>query len=107
MTWHDVCALDDIPADRGWPVVVEGEPIAVFRQGDKLYALANVCLHIGSPVDDGVIMAGCVICPWHGWRYDLESGQHQTLVGPRPGLATYPVREKEGRVLVSTSPARS
>lgn len=100
MAWHDVCALSDIPDDRGWPVTIDGLPVAVFYQAGKLFAVANECLHLGSPIDDGMIVRGCVICPWHGWRYDLASGDHLTLVGPRPGLTTYKVREQGGRVLV-------
>lgn len=100
MAWHDVCALGDIPAGRGWPVRVDGAPVAVFYLAGKLFALANECIHLGSPLDDGIIIRGCLICPWHGWRYDLTTGDHLTAGGPRPGLATYPVREERGRVLI-------
>ncbi|MDQ6784055.1 MAG: Rieske (2Fe-2S) protein [Actinomycetota bacterium] len=102
MIWHDVCGVSDIPPDRGWPVTVEGQPVAVYRVRRKLFALSNVCLHIGSPIDDGHVAHGCVTCPWHGWRYELASGDLLTTVGHRPGLTTYPVREAGGRVLVGT-----
>jgi nitrite reductase (NADH) small subunit len=102
MRWHDVCAASDLPAERGWPVVVEGKPVAVFRVEGGLHALSNRCLHIGSPIDDGTVVAGCVICPWHGWRYELATGAHVTLFGTRAGLRRYPVREREGRIEVGT-----
>jgi nitrite reductase/ring-hydroxylating ferredoxin subunit len=101
MRWHDVCAATDIPADRGWPVSVEGRPVALFRVGGELHALANRCLHIGFPIDDGVVTDVCVTCPWHGWRYDLRTGAHLTFFGSRPGLETYPVRERDGRIEVA------
>ena len=76
--------------------------MAIFRTRRGLFAVANVCLHVGSPLDDGFVAHGCVTCPWHGWRYDLASGDHLTILGRRPGLATFPVREADGRVLVAT-----
>ncbi|MDQ6839205.1 MAG: Rieske 2Fe-2S domain-containing protein [Actinomycetota bacterium] len=102
MIWHDVCARRDIPPERGWPVSVDGQPVAVFCVGATLHALSNVCLHVGSPIDDGFVAHGCVTCPWHGWRYELVSGHLLTTFGHRPGLRTYPVREVDGRVLIGT-----
>lgn len=105
MIWHDVCAVTDIPPGRGWPVTVDGQPVAVFRSGRKLFAVSNVCLHVGSPLDDGFVAHGCVTCPWHGWRYELASGAHLTIFGRRPGLATFAVREVDGRVQIGTEHA--
>lgn len=101
MVWHDVGAVSDIPAERGWPVTVEGQPVVVFRCGERLFALANRCLHIGSPLDEGFVEDGCVTCPWHGWRYRLATGDHLTIFGDRSGLATYRVRTVGDRVLVA------
>lgn len=100
MTWRVVCRRDQIPADRGWPVSVGTESIAVFEVGDGLVAVENVCRHVGNPIDDGFVESGCVICPWHGWRYDLRTGEHLTLFGRRQGIRTYPVREDGDDVLV-------
>ena len=74
--------------------------IAVFDLGSRLAAVDNECLHVGNPLDDGFVSGGCVTCPWHGWRYDLITGEHVTTFGRRPGLRTYPVREEDGQVLV-------
>jgi nitrite reductase/ring-hydroxylating ferredoxin subunit len=66
--------------------------IAVFDLGGELRAVDNVCLHVGNPLDDGFVSGGCLTCPWHGWRYDLRTGELLTLFGRRKGLRTYPVR---------------
>lgn len=100
MSWEVVCAVGDVPADRGWPVRARGRFIAVFRVGDALAAVDNVCCHIGNPLDDGLVKHGCVTCPWHGWRYDLRTGEHLTAFGRRRGLRTYPVRVAGDKVLV-------
>jgi len=102
MQWYDACAECDIPVDRGWPVVVAGIPLAVFRDGPALRAVDNVCRHLGFPIDDGCVQNGYLTCPWHGWCYDLATGH---LRGGAPakqdGLRTYRTRVRSGRVEIA------
>jgi nitrite reductase (NADH) small subunit len=100
VSWQIVCRRDDVPADRGWPVRVGAASIAIFRAGGRLVAVDNVCRHVGNPIDDGFVQDDCVTCPWHGWRYDLQTGDHLTMFGRRHGLRTYPVRVEGDDVLV-------
>jgi nitrite reductase/ring-hydroxylating ferredoxin subunit/DMSO/TMAO reductase YedYZ heme-binding membrane subunit len=75
-----------------------GERIAVFRDGDQIGALTNVCAHQNGPIGEGRIINGCVTCPWHGYEYRLEDG-----CAPPPfteKLATYRVRMRDGIVEV-------
>lgn len=103
MTWLAVCRRDDIPPDRGWPVRAGELNIAIFDVEGDLCAIDNVCLHVGNPLDDGFVSGGVVTCPWHGWRYDLRTGEHLTYFGRRHGVRTYPVRVEGGVVLVDVS----
>jgi nitrite reductase/ring-hydroxylating ferredoxin subunit len=73
---------------------------SVAGLGGAVVALDNACRHNGSPIDDGFVTDGCLTCPWHGWRYDLASGEHLTLVGRHPGLRTYPTRTEGGEIWV-------
>jgi nitrite reductase/ring-hydroxylating ferredoxin subunit len=100
VSWVTVCRRQDIPAGRGWPVRVRDHYLALFDVEGTVRAVQNVCLHVGNPLDDGTVADGCVTCPWHGWRYDLRSGEHLTVFGRRPGLRTYPVRVEGDDVLV-------
>jgi nitrite reductase/ring-hydroxylating ferredoxin subunit len=72
-------------------VRVKGRPIAIFADGDTLYAVDNTCRHNLAPLDEGFVEDGCVVCPWHGWTYDLATGRQVLLFGHGPGLRTYPV----------------
>ncbi|HWG75085.1 MAG TPA: Rieske (2Fe-2S) protein [Acidimicrobiales bacterium] len=103
MAWHTVAKRADLPEGRGWPVRVEGRPIAVFAVGGGVYAVENLCGHIGSPIDDGAVTDGCVTCPWHGWTYDLATGEQLITVGRRAGLRTYPALIEGDHVLVELS----
>lgn len=48
--------------------------ICVANIGGTYSAVDNVCIHRGGPLGQGVIMDGKLICPWHGWRYDVTTG---------------------------------
>lgn len=67
--------IDDIPVGEGRAYVVDGRQIAVFRLRDgSLRALDAVCPHRGGPLADGLTDSRVVVCPLHGFTYDLETG---------------------------------
>ena len=92
LVWVTVCRRSDIPDGRGWPVRVGELYIAVFVVGGAIRAVENHCRHLANPIDDGHVRRGCVTCPWHGWKYDLTTGEHLTAFGRKPGLRTFPAR---------------
>jgi nitrite reductase/ring-hydroxylating ferredoxin subunit/DMSO/TMAO reductase YedYZ heme-binding membrane subunit len=102
-TWIDACAIDDIDEGCGKVVSVGGrERIAIFRQGDQLSAISNICAHQGGPLGEGRIINGCVTCPWHGYQYRPGDG-----CAPPPfteKLPTYAIRIENGRVFVNPEP---
>ena len=71
-------------------VVVDGRHVAVFRLGDELFALDNLCLHRGGPICEGEIKEGVVTCPWHGWSYRIQTGM--MVQDPRVGLSKHEVK---------------
>jgi nitrite reductase/ring-hydroxylating ferredoxin subunit len=80
-------------------VDVNGKSIGVFRVGDQFYALRNRCPHQFGPLCVGTLAPRAVsdgpgdmrmdagppliACPWHGWEYDLATGQ--SFMGPGRG----------------------
>jgi nitrite reductase/ring-hydroxylating ferredoxin subunit/DMSO/TMAO reductase YedYZ heme-binding membrane subunit len=99
--WLLVGRFDDVIDKRAKVVCpAGGERIAVFRNGDRISAIANVWAHQGGPLGEGKIIDGCVTCPWHGFQYRPEDG-----CAPPPfteKVATYPVRIENGEVFVCT-----
>lgn len=49
--------------------------LAVFRAGDRWFALQDACPHMGASLADGALDGLHVTCRWHGWRFDLRDGQ--------------------------------
>jgi nitrite reductase (NADH) small subunit len=89
MSFVRVGKISDFEAGRGKMVVVNGRHVAVFRLGDELHAIDNLCLHRAGPLCDGTITNGVVTCPWHGWSYEIATG---TLVqDPRVGVSRHEV----------------
>jgi len=50
--------------------------VALFRVEDNFYALDGVCPHAGGPLGEGTLNGCVVTCPWHGWQFDVSTGQH-------------------------------
>ena len=64
----------DIPEGSAKLVRVQGEEIAVFKQDGKLCAIQNACPHEGGQLSKGWIEGEAVVCPLHGYKFDLKTG---------------------------------
>lgn len=71
-----VASVYDIPDDDAITITLEeGKELLLCKLEGKVYGLSNVCPHMGGPLGEGEISKGEVTCPWHGWRFDLKTGQ--------------------------------
>ncbi len=94
-----VAAETEIPEGERKIVEVGGLSIGVFHHAGGWYALRNVCLHRGGPVCTGALEGEQLVCPWHGFRYNLTTGG--LLDDPAAALESYPVTVRDGRVYLS------
>lgn len=102
-SWVDVGAIDEIADKRAKTIcLAECERIAVFRDGNELSAVANVCAHQGGPLSEGRIIDGCITCPWHGWQYQPANGQSPPPFTEK--IPTYRVRVEGRRILINPEP---
>ena len=98
--WMDLGPLDDLPEGR--PAMRAGKggsmavPLAVVRRGAQVDVFVAACSHMSGPLDEGSVEtvrgSECLVCPWHGSAFDLESGQ------PRRGPAPNPQEKLEVRM---------
>jgi nitrite reductase (NADH) small subunit len=96
--WTKIATLEDCPPGTGREVLVGERVVALFNIEGTIYALDGVCPHQGGPLAEGEL-TGCVVtCPWHGWQFDVRTGQHQFSATIRQ--PTLPVRIEGDAVLV-------
>jgi 3-phenylpropionate/trans-cinnamate dioxygenase ferredoxin subunit len=103
-------------------VDVGGRSIGVFRVGDRFYGIRNRCPHQGGPLCLGHVLGDAVAdtpgearisddplriaCPWHGWEYDLDSGQ-SFMGSAMAGVRSYGVGVERGGSLLEEALAGS
>lgn len=78
--------------------------IAVIRVGDEVFALSNLCRHAFGPLAEGFADGFQLMCPWHGWRYDVRDG---TTDHPNADVATFPVTVRDDIVFVTVPLGRA
>ncbi|MFI4860653.1 MAG: ferric reductase-like transmembrane domain-containing protein [Phycisphaerales bacterium JB063] len=102
--WVDVASVEEIPFDRAKVFTPKKgcAKVAVFRHGDSLSAVANVCAHQGGPLGEGKVIDGCITCPWHGYQYLPHNGQSPPPYTEK--IPTYELRIEGKRVLLNPQP---
>ncbi len=93
-----ICRADEVLERGGKLVTVRGKALALFRVAGSIRAMDAACPHEGGPLQDGHIEDGCVVCPWHQYRFDLATGR--CAADPTLVARTYPVFIQQGAVWV-------
>lgn len=86
MTKEKLCNISEFPADGRNSFKINDKEIAVFKIDNFYYGISRKCTHMGGNLAKGKLDGKIVICPLHGARYDLESGDLVQQVGPVAGL---------------------
>jgi len=80
-------------------LVVHGKRICLVMRGDTFYAVQDKCTHNGDSLSKGKVnYLGEVICPWHNYRFDLQSGRESSTRSA--DLITYPLKIDEAGFFV-------
>ncbi len=98
LRWIDVYEDDALWDGDKVGVDAEGHKILLLRVDGALVAFADACPHKGTPLSDGDLDGGKLICGVHLWEFDAKSGKSINPVG-KP-LACFPVRVEAGRIFV-------
>ena len=83
-------ALADVAPGAPHLVDADGTKVVLVRVGETIHAIGDLCSHQGGPLGGGKLSGTRLACPWHGWMYDVRTGQ---CVFPGRGAAvpSYPV----------------
>ena len=112
----DVGRVDDFADGRISTIMVGRAEIGIVRWSGKIYAVSALCIHQGAPLCQGVLAgrltalrpgdmtlddtAPIIACPWHGWEFDVRTGE--AIWDPRMRVRVYEVQIVEDRVLIET-----
>lgn len=99
MSFIRVCSVQDVPVGKGKKVFVGKKVLALYLHEGTYYAVKDVCPHQGISLSYGWLEGRDVVCPGHGWKFDLATGQCSTVPGQR--VARCEVRVEGDDLLVS------
>jgi nitrite reductase (NADH) small subunit len=115
-----VCDVGEVADQDRIVVKVEDVEVGIFRLGDEFFAYENRCPHLDGPVCQGKILPLAleavaedrtstgrvfsktnfnIICPWHGFEFDIRTGVHPTSKSVR--LKRIPLRVVDGAIYLS------
>lgn len=120
MSQHVVAGIDEIPPGEHIVVELEGRDIGIFNIYGEFHAYTSWCAHQGGPVCEGwldgttaadfdseklsvdvewVKEGEILICPWHGWEYDVTTGECRSK--PDVRLPEHSVHIEDGNIIVT------
>jgi 3-phenylpropionate/trans-cinnamate dioxygenase ferredoxin subunit len=97
LTYFSIVPTDEIPNGERLFFEINGLPIVLFNVAGGFFAIGDVCTHDDGPLGEGELEDYHVICPRHGARFDVRTGEATHLPAVRP-THSYPVRVVDGMI---------
>jgi nitrite reductase/ring-hydroxylating ferredoxin subunit len=94
-----VARVEDLPPGTVTAVRARDEEITLAHVDGGFYATQAACIHLQGPLGEGRLHGSVLTCPWHGWQYDVRTGENEFDRAIR--LRTYEVRVEDGEVKVA------
>ncbi len=92
-----VMAVAELPDEKPRRAEYQGYPIVLVKKANTIYALADLCSHLGGPLSEGQVEGDCIRCPWHGSLFSLENGAVIESPATRPQIA-FEARVRGGQI---------
>ena len=98
MEWVRVASVGEVAPGSTKAVNANGRDLALYNVSGTFYCTDGTCLHRGGPLGEGIMDNDNVTCPWHGYVYNVKTGQCET--NPAMKLKTYTVQVQGSDVMV-------
>jgi 3-phenylpropionate/trans-cinnamate dioxygenase ferredoxin subunit len=99
MKWIDAGLTASLPDGQTVALTAGRRMIAVVRSGEHYYAIEDICTHDGAPLTGGEIEGAEIICPRHGARFCLRTGEALTPPAYEP-VRVYETKIEAGHLWV-------
>jgi len=90
MSWTPLCKLSELKEGEGRFVEAGGLQLAIFLEKSRVHVFDDYCPHAGASLSGGHLEEGHVVCPWHYWAFNLDTGK--LAPGGRTGIQVYRTR---------------
>ena len=97
--WIAVAAVGELAPGASKVIDIDGTLIAVFNIGGEYFAIEDICTHDGGELASGVLEGDQIICPRHGARFCVRTGEALSAPAYEP-TAKFPVRIENGVIQV-------
>lgn len=97
--WFDVLLAKELHPGDHKDFIVDNIDILILNIDGKFFAVENLCTHDGGDLSAGQIEDDEIICPRHGARFCIKTGE-ATTPPAYEDIDTFPVREKDGMLQV-------
>ena len=101
MKWIDAGAAEQLGDGQTLSIPVGRRTIAVARSGAAYFAFEDVCTHVGAALTGGSIEGAVMICPRHGARFCMRTGEALTPPAYEP-ISVFETKVEGGRLWVRT-----
>lgn len=92
-----VGSVENLPIGERLFLEIDGQPIVIFNIAGEFYAIADLCSHDDGPLGEGRLEGYEIICPRHGARFDVRSGDVLALPAV-VDIPAYPLRIVDGQI---------
>lgn len=93
-----IASVNDLRLGGSKVVETDVGNMAFFNVNGSFFATSNTCLHKGGPLGEGSLIGPVVSCPWHGWEYNISTGEN--LTNPSRPLKTYRVFVEDNEIFI-------
>ena len=93
-----VASIGEVPPGSVKHILVRGKPVALCNVQGQFFAVNEICPHMGGPLSGGKLEGFILACPWHGWTFDVRTGQPDHPGGH--SISTYEVKVEAGEIWV-------
>ncbi len=97
LDYYSVASSDELQEGGRLHLDADGKPILLLRVQGVVYAISAICSHEDEPLGSADVEGHEIVCPYHGARFDVRSGE-ATALPAVVGIPTYPVRERDGQI---------
>jgi len=99
--WVRVGRADEVGPGQKKILEVDGTLVVVVNLAGEYFCVEDMCTHDGGPLGEGDLDDGQLVCPRHGARFDVRTGDALTLPAFEP-VATYQVKVQDGDLLIES-----